>query len=79
MNMHVHLGLKLPGAAGDSLANETDVEEVLRMAGNARLSLLSGHDDLAIGWARITALTSLCVGPSRVGRSWGRASRRRAR
>jgi imidazolonepropionase-like amidohydrolase len=42
MNMHVHLGLKLPGAAGDSLANETDVEEVLRMAGNARLSLLSG-------------------------------------
>ncbi|HVW70463.1 MAG TPA: amidohydrolase family protein [Steroidobacteraceae bacterium] len=42
MNMHVHLGLKLPGAAGDSLATETDVEEVLRMAGNARLSLLSG-------------------------------------
>jgi imidazolonepropionase-like amidohydrolase len=42
MNMHVHLGLKLPGAAGDSLTNETDVEEVLRMAGNARLSLLSG-------------------------------------
>jgi imidazolonepropionase-like amidohydrolase len=40
MNMHVHLGLKLPGAAGDSLTNETDVEEVLRMAGNARLSLL---------------------------------------
>jgi imidazolonepropionase-like amidohydrolase len=29
MNMHVHLGLKLPGAAGDSLTNETDVEEVL--------------------------------------------------
>ena len=24
MNMHVHLGLKLPGAAGDSLVNETD-------------------------------------------------------
>jgi imidazolonepropionase-like amidohydrolase len=42
MNMHVHLGLKLPGAAGDSLLNETDPEEVLRMAGNARLSLLSG-------------------------------------
>jgi imidazolonepropionase-like amidohydrolase len=42
MNMHVHLGLKLPGAAGESLTNETDVEEVLRMAGNARLSLLSG-------------------------------------
>jgi imidazolonepropionase-like amidohydrolase len=42
MNMHVHFGLKLPGAAGESLTNETDVEEVLRMAGNARLSLLSG-------------------------------------
>ncbi len=42
MNMHVHLGLKLPGAAGDSLLNETDPQEVLRMAGNARLSLLSG-------------------------------------
>jgi imidazolonepropionase-like amidohydrolase len=42
MNMHVHLGLRLPGAAGDALANETDVQEVLRMAGNARLSLLSG-------------------------------------
>jgi len=42
MNMHVHLGLKLPGAAGDSLTNETDAQEVLRMAGNARLSLLSG-------------------------------------
>jgi len=42
MNMHVHLGLRLPGAAGEALANETDVQEVLRMAGNARLSLLSG-------------------------------------
>jgi imidazolonepropionase-like amidohydrolase len=42
MNMHVHLGLKLPGAAGNSLVNETDTEEVLRMAGNARRSLLSG-------------------------------------
>jgi imidazolonepropionase-like amidohydrolase len=42
MNMHVHLGLKLPGAAGDSLVNETDAQEVLRMAANARLSLLSG-------------------------------------
>ncbi|HEY3850555.1 MAG TPA: amidohydrolase family protein [Steroidobacteraceae bacterium] len=42
MNMHVHLGLKLPGAAGASLANETDPQEALRMAGNARRSLLSG-------------------------------------
>jgi imidazolonepropionase-like amidohydrolase len=48
MNMHVHLGLKLPGASGDSLANETDVEEVLRMAGNARLSLLSGTTTLRL-------------------------------
>lgn len=48
MNMHVHLGLKLPGAAGDALANETDVEEVLRMAGNARLSLLSGVTTLRL-------------------------------
>jgi len=32
----------LPGAAGDSLVDETDTEEVLRMAGNARRSLLSG-------------------------------------
>jgi imidazolonepropionase-like amidohydrolase len=48
MNMHVHLGLRLPGADGDSLANETDVEEVLRMAGNARLSLLSGVTTLRL-------------------------------
>jgi imidazolonepropionase-like amidohydrolase len=48
MNMHVHLGLKLPGAAGESLTNETDVEEVLRMAGNARLSLLSGVTTLRL-------------------------------
>jgi imidazolonepropionase-like amidohydrolase len=48
MNMHVHLGLKLPGAAGDALANETDVEEVLRMAGNSRLSLLSGVTTLRL-------------------------------
>jgi imidazolonepropionase-like amidohydrolase len=42
MNMHVHLGLKLPGAAGAALTNETDPQQVLRMANNARLSLLSG-------------------------------------
>ena len=48
MNTHVHLGLKLPGAAGDSLATETDTEEVLRMAGNARLSLLSGVTTLRL-------------------------------
>lgn len=48
MNTHVHLGLKLPGAAGDSLATETDPEEALRMAGNARLSLLSGVTTLRL-------------------------------
>jgi len=48
MNVHVHLGLKLPGASGDSLATETDTEEVLRMAGNARLSLLSGVTTLRL-------------------------------
>jgi imidazolonepropionase-like amidohydrolase len=48
MNMHVHLGLKLPGAAGDALALETDTEEVLRMAGNARLSLFSGVTTLRL-------------------------------
>lgn len=42
MNMHVHLGLRLPGAAGAALVDETDPQEVLRMAGNARKSLLSG-------------------------------------
>ena len=47
-NAHVHLGLKLPGPAGDSLALETDTEEVLRMAGNARLSLLSGVTTLRL-------------------------------
>jgi imidazolonepropionase-like amidohydrolase len=44
----VHLGLKLPGAAGNSLATESDTEEVLRMAGNARLSLLSGVTTLRL-------------------------------
>ena len=42
MNMHVHFGLKLPGAEGAELATETDGEEILRMAANARRSLLAG-------------------------------------
>lgn len=42
MNVHVHLGLKLPGAEGAALADETDPEMALRMADNARKSLLSG-------------------------------------
>ena len=48
INTHVHLGLKLPGAAGDALAKETDPEEALRMAGNARLSLYSGCTTLRL-------------------------------
>jgi imidazolonepropionase-like amidohydrolase len=48
MNMHVHLGLKLPGAAGDSLTDETDTQEVLRMAGNARRSLVAGVTTLRL-------------------------------
>ncbi|MBS0421140.1 MAG: amidohydrolase family protein [Proteobacteria bacterium] len=48
MNMHVHLGLRLPGAAGAELINESDREQVLRMASNARLSLLSGTTTLRL-------------------------------
>lgn len=42
MNMHVHLGLILPGRQGAELANETEAGLALRMAANARQSLLSG-------------------------------------
>ena len=42
MNMHVHLGLVLPGRQGLELANETDAALALRMAANARSSLLAG-------------------------------------
>lgn len=42
MNMHVHFGLKLPGAESAKLQHETDVELALRVAANARRSLLSG-------------------------------------
>ena len=35
MNMHVHLGLVLPGRQGLELANETDAALALRMAANA--------------------------------------------
>jgi imidazolonepropionase-like amidohydrolase len=42
MNLHVHLGLALPGRAGAELANETEAALALRMAANARASLLSG-------------------------------------
>jgi imidazolonepropionase-like amidohydrolase len=42
MNMHVHFGLKLPGAAGSALADETDGEMTLRMASNAAKALHAG-------------------------------------
>ena len=42
MNMHVHLGLILPGKLAVELADETDGELALRMAHNARLSLEAG-------------------------------------
>ena len=42
MNMHVHLGLKLPGAQSMQLADETDAELALRVAKNGRAALLSG-------------------------------------
>ena len=59
MNMHVHLGLVLPGKMEAELANESEGELTLRMAKNAWDSLLSGvttircpgdqrHGDLAL-------------------------------
>lgn len=42
MNMHVHYGLVLPGRQGAELANETEAALALRMAANARTSLMSG-------------------------------------
>jgi imidazolonepropionase-like amidohydrolase len=42
MNMHTHYGLVLPGRAGAELANESDAALALRMAANARTSLMTG-------------------------------------
>ena len=42
LNMHVHLGLILPGKMEAELANETDGELTLRMAAAARETLLAG-------------------------------------
>lgn len=42
MNMHVHLGLKLPGKPRMELADETEVELALRAAKNGRDTLLAG-------------------------------------
>jgi imidazolonepropionase-like amidohydrolase len=59
MNMHVHLGLVLPGKMKAELANETEAALALRMAANARTTLIAGvttirlpsdgkHADLAL-------------------------------
>ena len=59
MNMHVHLGLVLPGKLEAELANESEGELTLRMADNARKVLRAGittirlpgdqrHGDLAL-------------------------------
>lgn len=59
MNMHVHLGLVLPGKLAAELANETEAELALRMAAGAREVLQAGittirltgdqrHGDLAL-------------------------------
>ncbi|HSF15716.1 MAG TPA: amidohydrolase family protein [Vicinamibacteria bacterium] len=59
INVHVHLGLVLPGTMGAELANETEAELALRMAANARRTLEAGvttvrlpgderHADLAL-------------------------------
>lgn len=42
MNMHVHLGLKLPGKVAAELANETEAELALRMAASTREILQAG-------------------------------------
>ncbi|MEI8296790.1 MAG: amidohydrolase family protein [Pseudomonadota bacterium] len=42
MDMHVHLGLVLPGAQGEELAHESEGALALRMADNARASLYAG-------------------------------------
>ena len=41
-NLHTHFGLVLPGKMAVELANESDAELALRMASNARKSLLAG-------------------------------------
>lgn len=42
INMHVHLGLKLPGKQSQDLAQESDAALALRMASNARAALIAG-------------------------------------
>jgi imidazolonepropionase-like amidohydrolase len=48
VNLHVHLGLVLPGKMEAELADETDAELALRMASNARKSLEAGVTTIRI-------------------------------
>lgn len=48
MNMHVHLGLNLPGIEGLRLSRETVADHVLRMAANARAALRCGITTLRL-------------------------------
>jgi imidazolonepropionase-like amidohydrolase len=48
VNLHVHLGLVLPGNLAAELADETEAELALRMAGNARKTLLAGVTTIRI-------------------------------
>jgi imidazolonepropionase-like amidohydrolase len=57
MNMHVHLGLKLPGKVAAELANETEGELVLRMAASAREILQAGVTTIRLpgnSWPPVT-------------------------
>jgi imidazolonepropionase-like amidohydrolase len=69
MNMHVHFGLVLPGAAGAELADETEAELALRMAAAARASLRGGVTTVRLTGER----TSHSSGPSIAGMRRARA------
>ena len=55
MNMHVHLGLVLPGKMKAELANESEAALALRMAANARESLQAGVTTIRLTGARAHA------------------------
>ena len=55
MNMHVHLGLALPGKQAAEFANESEAALALRMAANARESLQAGVTTIRLTGARAHA------------------------
>ena len=55
MNMHVHLGLALPGKLAAEFANESEAALALRMAANARESLQAGVTTIRLTGARAHA------------------------